>query len=112
MRLKDEITNMDRDDLLVQKNREINTKQGVAFITGFNTQYKEFEHIFKKYWPILKEDHVLTQLLANIPTFIYRRAPSLRHHLVHNVFDPPKMVNIFPELKVFFINAKGVWHVE
>lgn len=43
-KLKEEVLNMDRDSLLVHKNKINNRKHGVAFITGFNSQFKE-EHI-------------------------------------------------------------------
>lgn len=95
-KLKEKMSKVDQKNLLVQKNKATNSQQNMAFITGFNTQYKEFEFIFKKYWPIL------SKILPNKPTFIYRRAPSLRHHLVHNVINPPKKIHICPELKGFY----------
>lgn len=74
----------------------------MAFITGFNTQYEAFEHILKKYWPILKEDRVLSQIPPNKPKFVYRRAPTLQNHLVHNLVNPPKTIKNFPEMKGFY----------
>lgn len=82
--------------------KKANNYMDIAFITGFNNQYQQLQHIIKKYWPILKEDRTLSKTLPKKPRFIYRRAPTLRHHLVHNVIDPPKPVKIFPELKGFY----------
>lgn len=50
-KLKAKITQIDREDLLVQKNIASNNHRSMAFNTGFNTQYKKFEFILKKYWP-------------------------------------------------------------
>lgn len=74
----------------------------LVFVTGFNTQYKEFEHILMKYWPILKEDRVLANIIPSKPKVVYRRAPTLRDYLVHNVINPPKHTQIFPEMKGFY----------
>lgn len=74
----------------------------MAFVTGFNNQYKALKHIMKKYWPILKEDRVLSRILPARPKFVYRRAPTLRNYLVHNLIDPPKSVKIFSEMKGFY----------
>ena len=101
-KLKDEVLNMDRNNMLSLNKKNKNSKTDVAFITGFNSQYKDFEHIIKKYWPILQEDHALTKVLGKKPSSIYRRAPSLRHYLVHNVLDPPRTTSLCPELKGFF----------
>lgn len=99
VKLKMEILNMDRKDLLWKKIRNANNQKDVAFITGFNSQYKDFERIMRKYWPILREDGVLSNILPNKPKFVYRKALTLRNHLVHNVIDPPKPINIFPDMK-------------
>lgn len=78
LKLKTEIASMDRNALFNKTNKKKDQME-MAFITGFNTQYKAFEHILKKYWPILKEDRVLSKILPNRPKFVYRRAPTLRN---------------------------------
>lgn len=55
----------------------------------------------KKYWLILK-DLILSKILPAKPKFVYRKAPSLRNHLVRNVIDPPKLIKICLDLKGFF----------
>lgn len=56
----------------------------------------------KKYWPILKSDKYPPQW----PNFNYRRAPTLRNKVVYNVLDPPKTIQLFPNIKGFFICQK------
>lgn len=103
VKLKLEIMKMDRKKIYSRKKLTIKTdKRDIAFITGFNSQYKAFERIMKKYWPILKEDRVLSNILPNKPRFVYRKAPTLRNHLLHNVIDPPKPMQIFPDMKGFY----------
>lgn len=81
--------NLDRNTLLNKKIRMKNERKELAFITGFNNQYTDVERIIKRYWPILKEDRVLANILPGKPKFVYRKAPTLWNHLVHNAIDPP-----------------------
>lgn len=94
---------VERKTLLTKKVKTHETSHSdIAFITGYSNQYPQLEYIIKKYWPILKEDRTLAKNLPHKPRFIYRRAPTLRNHLVHNVIDPPTSVQICPELKGFY----------
>lgn len=103
IKLKEEIKGIDRNSLMIKQDRKkANNYMDIAFITGFSNQYQQLEHIIKNYWPILKEDRTLSKILPKKPRFIYRRAPTLRNYLVHNVIDPPRPVKIFPELKGFY----------
>lgn len=101
-RLKEQVKNMDRSSLLHKKERNTHNVAEFAFLTGFNRQYKQLENIFKKHWPILKSDRTLGELLPKGPRFIYRRAPNIRNRLVHNVVNPLRKTDLFPELKGFF----------
>lgn len=74
----------------------------MTFITGFNRQYQGVERIVRKYWPILKSDRILSKILPKRTRFVYRKAPTLRNHLVHNIIDPPKNVKLFSNMKGFY----------
>lgn len=103
VKLKEEIQRLDRDSLLgkEQRNRK-NSPDDIAFVTGFNNQYRSIEFIVRKYWPILRSDRTLGKILTKKPRFIYRKAPTLRNHLVHNVIDPPRSVKLFADMKGFY----------
>lgn len=90
---------MDRRSLLNNNKTHHSSIMDLSFITEYSNQYQQLESIIKKYWPILKEDRTLAAVLPNKPRFIYRKAPTLITHLVHNVLDPPQQVNICPDLK-------------
>ena len=49
VKLKAEVLNMNRNHMLSLNRKSKKNKTDVAFITGFNSQYKDFEHIVKKY---------------------------------------------------------------
>ena len=66
-------------------------------VLDYNIQYKKFEKIVAKHWPILKGDVVLGPALPDRPQFIYRKAPSLRDSLAPGVIDPP----VVAQLKLF-----------
>lgn len=85
---------MNRNTILVKKARTKESPMDVAFITGFNRQYQSVEHIVRKYWPILKSDKTLSNILPKKTRFIYKRAPTLRNCLVHNIIDPTKKFKI------------------
>lgn len=76
-KLKVEIMNMDRNSLLVKRNRSNDSQTDVAFITGFNNQYRSIERIIRKYWPILKSDRILSKILTKKTRFMYNKAPML-----------------------------------
>lgn len=98
--MKTDIANLDRNSLFT-KSKKGKKNTDLVFVTGFNTQYKEFEHILTKYWPILKEDRVLANILPKKPRVVYRRAPTLRD-LVHNVINPPMLTQIFSDMRGFY----------
>lgn len=104
--LKEQIKNMDRHKLMEATQnthkRDKNKSLGLAFLTGYNTQYRSIESIVKKHWPILQSDQVLKTVLPKKPIFIYRKAATLRNKLVHNALDPPKQIKIGNNLKGFY----------
>lgn len=95
---------MDRKTLIegTRNQQRKDKNMDLAFITGYNRQYKNVETIIKKHWPILQSDKVLNPILPKKPIFIYRKAPTLRNKLVHNALDPPKQIRIGNNLKGFY----------
>lgn len=65
--LKEQIKNMDRNKLMEgtqnTHKRDKNKSLGLAFLTGYNTQYRSIESVVKKHWPILQSDQVLKTVL-------------------------------------------------
>lgn len=62
MKTKEAIRNIDRESLFKTKTQ--NKKDyGVAFITGFTRQHKQFEKVIKEYWPLLLKDRDLRSVL-------------------------------------------------
>lgn len=57
LKTKEKVTHMNRDVLLAKTKRNKDRIE-MAFVTGYNSQYRDFEHILNKYWPILREDRV------------------------------------------------------
>lgn len=65
------------------------TGNNIAFITTYNSQYRQVEKIISKHWNVLKTDPVLDAILPQKPQFIYKRAPNLRQDIVKNAVDQP-----------------------
>lgn len=103
--LKEKVKGMDRKMLIGGKldhqRKEKSKNLDMAFLTGYNRQYKTMESIIKKHWPILQSDKILNSVLSKKIIFLYRKAPSLRNNLVHNALDPPKQIKIVTNLKGF-----------
>lgn len=74
-RTKKIVGEMDRKDLFKPKVKKEND-YGIAFMTGFNRQYRDFEKI-KEHWPLLLEDGDLKKILPTQPKFIYTKPPML-----------------------------------
>lgn len=90
--LKEKVRLMDRNIMIEgKKYKKKNQHIEVAFLTGYNRQHKSVK-VLKKHWSILQSDTTLKSILPNKPTFIYRRAPSVRNRLVHNALDPPRQI--------------------
>lgn len=104
--LKEKVKTMDRKMLIEGKldhhKKEKNKNLDMAFLPGYNRQYKTMESILEKHWPILQSDKILNSVLPKRPIFIYRKAPSLRNKLVHNALDPPKQIKVVKNLKGFY----------
>lgn len=81
---------MNRDSILKEKASNKAKRNGLTFVTGFNTEYKKLEGIIKKYWSIILEDLQLNKILPPKPTFLYRRARKIQDSIVKNVPDPLK----------------------
>lgn len=89
--------------LLKPKSRESTGDQfNLAFISGFNLQYREMEKNIRKHWPILLKDHTLRNILPNKPKFIYRRAPESQTILAKNVTKPLRRPPTFLDRTGFF----------
>lgn len=97
------VRNLSRDDLLRDKNAAVGNKEfdGTCIVLDYSLQSKDVERILKKYWSVLKQDTHLKDLLSDKPKIVYKKAPSLRDRLVHNIVEPPP-----PKPKMFW-NLKG-----
>lgn len=85
------VRKMDRTSLVSNRPRVKQDETGnIRIILDYNVQYKKFEKIIRKYWPILKQDKTLGPVLPERPQFVYKRAPSLRDKLAPGVIDPPR----------------------
>ncbi|CAJ0962602.1 unnamed protein product [Ranitomeya imitator] len=80
---------VDRASLFGTK-RESQTPTEVRFIATFSNKSREFKEILGKYWPIIKQDSVLTKCLTNIPSVTYRRNKNLRDLLTHSHYRGPE----------------------
>lgn len=49
LKLKADIMKMDRTSLFCNKNRNNSKEADIIFVTGFNSQFREFESIVRKY---------------------------------------------------------------
>ncbi|XP_063796437.1 uncharacterized protein LOC134958036 [Pseudophryne corroboree] len=84
------VENINRDDLLKEKDKEQETKNERnkwAFISQFNPLHKDIERIFRRNWYLLQKDPVIGKEIPDRPTFIYRKAPSLKDKLVRSAID-------------------------
>lgn len=98
-----QVTNMDRQCLLRDKLKKSNNHMNkIAFLTNFNRDYRSLEHIVRRYWPILLRDKALAGFLPKQPTFIYRRAPTLRYKISPNIYNPPKKLRTFLDTTGFY----------
>lgn len=90
LELRAKVKTIDREIFIKDKKKRTKNNMEWAFLAGFNRQYKQVENIMSKYWPILKSDKILKKVIPQCPKCMYRRAPTLRKKLAHNVLDPPK----------------------
>ena len=97
-----EVGSLNRDDMLKKRVIAPPKKNDVTFITGFNADYRVFEDIIRKHWPITLGDPQLSTILPARPKFVYRRAKRIRDSLVKNVPDPPKKMISFLDQKGFY----------
>lgn len=98
-----QVLNMDRQCLLEDKlKRSSEIRNNVAFLTDFNRDYKSFEQIVRRYWPILLREKTLAGFLPKRPTFIYCRVPILRNRISPNVYNTPKKICTFLDTMGFY----------
>lgn len=102
---RDKVRHLNREDLLRDRigTRDDDDNGSTSVILDYNLQSKEVEKIINKYWDVLKQDVHLRDTLPNKPNIVYKRAPSLRDKLVHNVVEPPlSRPKMFWDLKGFY----------
>lgn len=83
-----EVSNANNNHVTNKKKKDNQFK--LAFVTGYNVDYKQVEKLVIKYWPILLKDSTLNNILPRRPSFIYRKAPGLRNMIAKNVVEPPQ----------------------
>lgn len=97
-----EVYQIPRNVLVRDKNKDGTTDHGLPLIMNYSVQHKQVERIIKKYWPLLKADKTLHNVLPDKPRFTYRRVPTLRALVAKNVLEPPKRVT-----ELSFFQGKG-----
>ena len=80
---------------------ESNSQHQWGFLTGFHSQYKDIEMIFRKHQYILARDTHLGTVIPEQPRFIYRKALNFGDRVVQKILDPPN-----PSIK---IDLKGFY---
>ena len=92
-----------RQNLLVKKTKKNSTdgSDTLRIITKYHTQHQQTRMILKKFWHLLSIDPHLGPFVPKEPAITYRRASSLRDHLVTSEFkgcfkkDPCKRKGTF-----------------
>lgn len=59
------VRNMDRRELVQDRNKLDEEKYEITLVLDFNAQYGEFEMIVKKHWSILKSDPHLGEIKSD-----------------------------------------------
>lgn len=73
-----------RHCLLQSSNKRKNKKSNVCFVTRHSTKAKQIKKIIQSNWDILRSDPSLNEIFLNMPTFCFKRAPSLRDRLTQS----------------------------
>ncbi|CAN2391269.1 hypothetical protein PRIEUP_LOCUS1308, partial [Pristimantis euphronides] len=86
------VNNLSQNDCLVPKVHNADpdnfkTEQA-RFITRFSRHHKLIKHVLIKYWPLIRNDHMLGPLVSDKPCIIHRRAPTIK-----NIVAPSKPRN-------------------
>ncbi|CAH2285173.1 Hypothetical predicted protein, partial [Pelobates cultripes] len=82
----EEVKKIDRKDLIRYKKPHNRTTDkhtfNMPFICNHSGNNHKINKIVTKYWPILKEDPILSQILPNRPKMVYRGCKNLKQILV------------------------------
>lgn len=99
-----EVGNRDHQALLSDKSPQVENREdfSLAFLTTYSSQHWAIKRIFKRHWPVIKNDRILRPLLSDNPLVLFKGATNLRHLLAPNVLDPPKRPTFLGDLKGFF----------
>lgn len=80
------VKKQDRNSLIFS-NRPKNSPESVRIITQYSRQHKQIRNIIRKCWPLLSAGPAISKHVKPHPVFTYKRAPSLKDHLVKSHFD-------------------------
>lgn len=69
---RQEVRNMERDTLLVNKPVQDRQELPLALVMDFNLKHKQVERIIGNYWNVLIFDDILKPLSPDKPRFIYK----------------------------------------
>lgn len=75
-----------RQDLLFSKKSSDTPKSVTRVITTYNKQHKAIKQILQKHWHLLQIDPTLSPHISASPTITFRRARSLKDHLVKSEY--------------------------
>ncbi|XP_056380387.1 uncharacterized protein LOC130275860 [Hyla sarda] len=78
----------ERKELLTPKNRTIEDNS-VRLIGTYDNQSERVKNILKRYWPLLRSDQDLNDIVSPYPMITFRRGRSIRDRLVHSHFVEP-----------------------
>uniref|UniRef100_A0A8C5M9U5 Reverse transcriptase domain-containing protein n=1 Tax=Leptobrachium leishanense TaxID=445787 RepID=A0A8C5M9U5_9ANUR len=101
---KEEVAKVDRQDYLKykEKNLQDQSLEGVPMIFTYSQQDQDFKNIVRKFWPILREDPMLQELLPTKPRFICRGTKNLKSRLTTSERAPKKENNPFKQNGGFY----------
>lgn len=83
------VTQIDRRSLLSPKSHIPNETFKHSMLTSFSSQHRDIKMIIERHWGILRNDHILGNILPERPKVIYKGAPSLQGKIAPYVIDPP-----------------------
>uniref|UniRef100_A0A8C5MP74 Reverse transcriptase domain-containing protein n=1 Tax=Leptobrachium leishanense TaxID=445787 RepID=A0A8C5MP74_9ANUR len=81
-----EIRKRDRTDLLKYKTRSDTQKPQLPIIYTYNQQNKAIRKIISKYWPILRQDPALVEILPEKPRFVCRGTGNLKKAITRSEY--------------------------
>lgn len=99
-----EVRNMDRETLLVDKLETSDNlgNFGSSFITTDSSQHYAIKNTVRQHWHILQNDRVLGPLLSSQPQVIFKGVTFLKDRVAISVLDPPVRPSFFSQLNKIF----------